>query len=166
MARVALLVLAIFLTGCARGSGTVRATAEPTTKATTQVVFRAVDLHYSIYLARIDVHTTITSGGFLRCVRTDCKSWGPGDIDPRNERVEVREGQLTREQISELAGPFRDWDLLSSDMYPSVPDGGETAIRYGDKLVSGGDGHGAPKQMWEAHRLICDLAAAMPVVKH
>ena len=116
----------------------------PVTTQATQPSLKEVDLRHGVYLARIEIHTTITPGGQLRSVRTEGKSYGPRDIDPKLERRDVRQGQLTPEQMAELAALFTGWESLSSLPYGGVPDGGHTELRYGDKIVSGGSD--VPKQ--------------------
>src|SRR3954467_7524159 len=80
-----------------------------------------VDLRYGIYLARLGIHTTIAPDGFLRSVRTDGKSYGSGDLDPKYETHEIREGRLMPAEIEELASLFNGWELLS-DRYAAPAD--------------------------------------------
>jgi hypothetical protein len=129
----------------------------------TRPILRAIELHYGIYLARHELHITVSPDGLLRSVRTENKSYGGNDIDPKNERVEIREGRLTPGQMAELARLFANWDALSSKPYTGVADGGEGSIRYGDKTVSGGTA--APKQFVDARVWLRDVGEAMPVVK-
>jgi predicted small secreted protein len=157
------LVASLLLGGCAGNTGSGGRTAEPVTNAATQQRLRTVDVRYGIYLARLEVHTTITSDGLLRSARTQNKSYGPRDIDPKPERTEIREGRLTPEQMKELAALFAGWDSLSNAPYGGVPDGGDIRILYGEKAVSGGSA--APRQVWDVKARISELAARMPVVE-
>jgi hypothetical protein len=134
----------------------------PSTRPATQPALRAVDLHYGIYLARLDVHTTITPDGLLRSITIQNKSYGPKDIDPKSERKEIRRGQLTPEQIAELVQLFAGWDALP-DKFTGVPDGPAIELRYGEKTVtSGGE---LPDQVARVYVRIQELTRAMPVAK-
>lgn len=159
-----ILIVAAFLFGCDSPSGTTQNATRPapTTAGTAHALLKPIELHYGIYLARLDLRITLSAEGMLRSVRTDNKSYGTGDIDPRNERVEVREGKLTAEQTAKLAGLFTDWDALSTTPYGGVPDGGNISIRYGDRTVSGGSA--VPKQVEDARIHLMELARSMPVV--
>lgn len=134
----------------------------PTT-AGTRPALKSVELHYGIYLARFDVSTTVTPDGLLRSVRTSNKSYGPNDLDPKFQRVEIREGRLTPQQVADLARLFAGWDALSAKPYGGVPDGGDVTIRYGDKTVSGGSE--VPGQVSSVRARLDELTATMPVVK-
>jgi hypothetical protein len=133
------------------------------TASTTQAILKPIELHYGIYLARLDLRVTVSAEGVLRSVRTDNKSYGTGDIDPKNERVGVREGKLTTEQIAKLASLFTGWDSLSTTPYSGVADGGDISIRYGDKTVSAGSA--VPKQVEDARIHLMELARSMPVAE-
>ena len=160
-----ILIVAAFLFGCNNVSGATQPATRPspTTASTTQALLQPIELHYGIYLARLDLRVTVSAEGVLRSVRTDNKSYGTGDIDPKNERVEVREGKLTPEQIAKLASLFTEWDSLSSKPYPGVTDGGDVSIRYGDKTISGGSE--VPKQVTDARIFLMELARSMPEAK-
>jgi hypothetical protein len=163
MCRLPLLVIAC-LFGCNPPASATRTTAGPTTTTTDgPSPLRSVDLHYSVYLARSDIHITASPDGLLRSVRTESKSWGGNDANPKHERVEIREGRLTPAQVAELSRLFTGWDTLSSTPYGGVPDGGALSIRYGDKTVSGGSG--VSQQVEDARTRISDLAASIPIVK-
>lgn len=136
---------------------------QPTFRPAGQAVLKAVDLQSGVYLARHEVHTTITPEGVLRSVRTENKSYGPRDIDPKQERIQIRAGRLTPAQMSELAGLFAGWESLSREPYGGVPDGAEIRIQYGDKTVAGGSA--APKQIWMINARVSELAGTMPVVE-
>jgi hypothetical protein len=155
------LILAACLFGC--NTDVRRPAIQPTTASSTQPILKSVEMHYGIYLARLDLHITVSPDGLLRSVRTDNKSYGGNDVDPKHERVEIREGKLTAEQMADLAHLFADWDSLSSHPYGGVPDGGEIKIRYGDKTVSGGSA--VPKQVTDVRVRLSELAQSMPVVK-
>jgi hypothetical protein len=118
---------------------------------------------HGIYLARCEVRVTVTPDGVLRSVNTMNKSYGPRDIDPRNTRVEVREGQLSAEQVGELAKMFDGFDAFSSEPYPGNPDGGVVMVRYGDKVVRGGNG--VPEAVKAIRERLIQLGGQMPVVK-
>jgi hypothetical protein len=133
------------------------------TASTTQAILKPVDLHDGIYLARLELHVAVSTEGVLRSVRTENKSYGTGDIDPKNERAEVREGKLTAEQTAKLASLFTDWDSLSTTPYGGVPDGGDISIRYGDKTISGGSA--VPKLVEDARIHLKELAGSMPLAK-
>ncbi len=135
----------------------------PATRPATQPVLHSIDLHFGLYLQRFDDRTTITADGLLRSLRTQNKSYGPKDLDPKYERIEIREGRLTPQQMSELAALFANWDSLSSERYGGVPDGGDIEIRYGDKIVRGGSA--VPAAVRAVQTRISDLGRAMPVVK-
>ena len=160
-----ILIVAAFLVGCNGPSSATQPTTRPapTTASGTQTLLKTIELHYGIYLARLDLRIAVSPEGVLRSVRTDNKSYGTGDIDPKNERVEVREGKLTAEQIAELANLFTVWDSLSTRPYGGVPDGGNISIRYGDKTVSGGSA--VPKQVEDARIHLMELARSMPLAK-
>ena len=167
-------VAGLALGGCTEGSErtgptTTAATEAATQSAATQTAapqptpaLKAVDLRYGVYLARIEIHTTITPDGSLRSVRTDNKSYGPDDIDPKNEHRVTRQGRLTPEQIADLASMFVGWESLSEDRYGGVADGGDIQLRYGDRTVSGGSE--TPKQVWDILGRISELVSKMPVV--
>ena len=163
---LATVLVGLLLGACAAAPAANRPATQPTSQATsqptTQPALKSTDVHYGIYLARLDVHTTISPGGLLRRERTENKSYGPNDIDPKNERIEIRQGRLTREQMASLAALFAGWDSLSDKPYPGVPDGGDVKIRYGDKTVSGGSS--VPEQVRAVHARIDELAETMPVV--
>jgi hypothetical protein len=120
-------------------------------------------MRHRVYLFRHDVHTTITPDGLLRSVQIHNKTYGPGDADPKSERVEVREGHLTPQQMGELAAMFEGWESYATTRYGGVPDGGEIELRYGDKTVAGGSA--TPERVWEIDRHINELTRKMPVVK-
>ncbi|MFI5379616.1 MAG: hypothetical protein ACHRHE_09990 [Tepidisphaerales bacterium] len=122
-------------------------------------MLRAIDVHNGIYLARLDVHTTVTPEGRVRRVFTQGVSYGPNDR-PGSPQVEIREGQLSAAQMAELAQLFAGWESLS-DQYDGVPDGPEVVFRYGDKQIRGGM---LPRQVWTAYKRIEQLAELMPRV--
>lgn len=155
------IVVALLIVGCADSSEPTRPAPASTTHPVTQPALQAVDLREGVYLARLVIHTTITPEGRLRSVRTENKSYGPTDIDPKLARIEIREGQLSPQQMAELAAMFAGWDSLAAG-YPGVPDGPELQFRYGEKTVAGG---GAPQQVWNVRRRIDEIAAGMPVVE-
>jgi hypothetical protein len=166
-----LAISAALLVGCTRNPtaanyparpATGPATRDTTRPVTTRPTLQPIDLHYTIYLARLDVHTTITPDGLLRSVQIQNKSFGPNDIDPKNQRVEVRQGRLNQDQILELARLFATWDSLSQTPYGGVADGGQVSIRYGDKTVSG-QSH-VPAQVSDVHTRIVELTRSMPIV--
>ena len=134
-----------------------------TTTTTPQPVLKPIEMHYGIYLARLDHRITVAPDATLRSVRTENESFGGNDIDPKHERVEVRQGTLTGEQVADLARLFVDWDSLSSQPYGGVADGGDLLVRYGDKTVSGGSG--VPEQVTDIRVRLSELARSMPVVK-
>jgi hypothetical protein len=159
-----LLVAATLLVGgCDARSRVAQPASRSTAEITTQPNLRAVDLRHGVYLARIEIHTTITPDGLMRSVRIDGKSYGPSDIDAKQERTEIRQGHLTPAQISELAALFAGWEALSDERYGGVTDGGDIQVRYGDKTVAGGSA--TPKQVWDVYDRISELTAMMPVVK-
>jgi hypothetical protein len=123
---------------------------------------KAVDLRHGVYPARIEIHITTIADGQLRSVRTDGKSYGARDTDPKIERREVRQGQLTLEQIADLAALFIGCESLYSLPYGGVPDAGHTELRYGDKVVSGGSE--VPKQVRASSRASARWLRRMPVV--
>src|SRR5688500_5472576 len=155
-----ILILVAFQIGCNNSSDATRPLA---TTRSTQAVLKPIELHYGTYFARIDLRISVSAEGNLRSVRTDNKSYGGNDIDPKHELVEVREGKLTARQVADLARLFTDWDSLSATPYGGVPDGGEISIRYGNKTVSGGSD--VPKPVTDARAHLMELARSMPVAK-
>jgi len=135
---------------------------KPSTRTTTQSILKHLDFRTGIYLARFEHRITITSDGKLKSVRRENISYGPKDIDPKLERREIRQGQLSPKQIAEIAAISAGWDSLSDKPYTGPADGRELWIKYGEKVVSGGD---APKQVLDLKRFITDAAAKMEVVK-
>ena len=159
-----ILILVACAFGCNHSGDATQPATRPTPTTTgARPVLRAIELHYGIYLARHDLRITVSPDGLLRSVRTDGKSYGPNDTDPKHERVEIREGQLTAEQIADVARLFADWDSLSSDSYGGVADGGNVSIRYGDKRVSGGSA--VPPQVTDVQARLIELAGSTPFVK-
>lgn len=162
-----ILIFVAFVLGCNNFTDATQPAARraPTTTATTATrpLLKPIELHYGISLARLDLHITVSREGVLRSVRTDNKSYGSNDVDPKNERVEIRQGRLTGEQMADLARLFAEWDLLSSKPYGSVADGGDVSIRYGEKTVSGGSE--VPKQVTDARIRLMEFGQSMPVVK-
>jgi hypothetical protein len=149
-------------------SGVAGPTSAPATRratpATTQhVALKPIDLWTGVYLARIDISTTITADGVLRRVQIMGKSYGPKDLDPKHEQREIREGRLTTEQRAELAQMFSAWDSFSTERHGGVADGGEIRLRYGDKTVSGGSA--TPEAIWKIRARIDELARSMPIVE-
>jgi hypothetical protein len=143
---------------------TSRPTAPPiSTTIATRPSLKPIEMRDGVHLARIEHRITVSSDGNLRSVRTDNKSYSGNDIDPRHERVEIREGQLTPEQVADLAALFANWDSLSPERYNGVPDGRDVSIRYGDKTVSGGSA--VPKQVTDARVRLMQVARSMPFVK-
>lgn len=134
----------------------------PPTTPISKPALKEIDVHYGQYLNRLDVRIAITPNGRLRSVQTTNKSYGPGDIDPTNERFTILEGQLTPEQMVQLVRLFSDWESFSPQPYPSMPDGDNVSIRYGEKTISGGSG--LPTQVKEIRTLIEQWASSMPVV--
>jgi hypothetical protein len=119
-----------------------------------------VDLHYTIYLLRLDIHTTISPHGKLHSAIVEGKSQGPKDnVGP--SLVTVHEGQLSQKQISELVRLSVGWEKLN-DSYGGVADGPEINLRYGDKLVGGGSE--LPAQVSEAQERINEIAREMPTI--
>jgi hypothetical protein len=161
---VATSVVTWLIAGCSRPP-TAEAPAERRAEANpavTRPALKPVEMRYGIYLARREVRTTITSDGLLRSASTSNKSYGSGDIGRGNERVEIRQGRLTPEQITELSGLFAGWETLSSEPYGGAADGGETTIRYGNKTVSGGTD--VPPLVTKVRERISAIAQTMPLV--
>src|SRR5689334_15181563 len=90
-------VITAFLAACGRANVDPGTAARPSTQAATQPTLEAIEITYSIYLARLEIHTTVAPDGSVRCARIDNKSWGEKDIDPKLERRQVREGNLKPE---------------------------------------------------------------------
>jgi len=139
-----------------------RPTRQPSSAAS-KPFLQAIELHYRIYLVRLDIRTTVTSEGMLRSVRTENKSYGGNDKGAKSERIEVREGRLTPEQTEDLVHLFAGWDSLSSKPYGGVPDGGDISVRYGNKIVSGGSG--VPKRVTDIRARLDELARSLSVMK-
>jgi len=134
----------------------------PTTKtvATTRAVLQPIEARFGIYLARVDVHTTITPDGVLRSVRIENKSYGPHDM-PGQERVEVRAGRLSDAQVADVAAIFKGWQTLSAK-YGAVPDDAMITIRFGEKTVSGGY-TGLPPEVRAVEQKLRELGRSMPL---
>jgi hypothetical protein len=158
--KVVVTFVAVVLFACQAQRTEAPAPAGPTAVATSETELQAVDARYGVYLARLEIRTTITPDGRLRTVRTLNKSYSPADKVV--EQTEVRAGQLTDEQIKELARLFAGWEALK-DVYPNAADGPEVSIRYGDKIVTGGTG--LPRQVWDVHRRVIELGTEMAVVE-
>lgn len=158
--RTCTIVAALFIAGCTQPSATQNPATRPAAQTAHQPALKAVDLRYGVYLARIEIQTTITPDGLLHSVRTDNKSYGPNDIGAQHERHEIREGRLTPAQCAELANMFTGWETLSDQPYGGVADGPDVHLRYGDKTVSGGSA--LPPQVQAIQRRITDLATQMP----
>ena len=146
------------LCGCAKPSGVPGKAAEDGA-----LLLKPIDAVSSVYLARRGDHISVTSGGILKYVLTTGKSYGPNDVPSGSERHEVRQGQLTREQMEEHAGEFDSWDDLSQAGYGGVADGPEIAIQYGDHKVFGGSL--TPREVWEIFARLRELGSAMPVTR-
>ena len=114
----------LLIGACEKPSGTT----QPAPQSATQPRLKALEMRHRVYLFRHDVHTTITPDGLLRSVQIHNKTYGPGDADPKSERVEVREGHLTPQQMDELAAMFEGWESLATTRYGGVPDGGEIEV--------------------------------------
>jgi hypothetical protein len=154
------IVIFVLFAGCADRQDRTAAAAPGPAPSTQPLALQPINARYGIYLARIDIRTTIAADGRLRSVRTHNKSYGPADKVV--EQIEIRQGRLTPEQMSDLARLFVGWDALS-DVCENVPDGPEVQIRYGDKVITGG--RGLPRQVWDVHRRITELATSMPKVE-
>lgn len=131
-------------------------------RAATGAVIEPLELRYEIYLARLEGRVTVSEGGWLRFVRTDNKSFGVNDMSPSHERVEVREGQLTGEQIRVLKEELAGWAELSAEPYGGVADGGWVSVRYGGKEVSGGSL--VPERVVLVQRRLMEWGREMAVV--
>lgn len=123
-------------------------------------LLKPVDLRSSIYLARYETHIVISPSGYLRSVTTSNKTYGPND-KAGPARTEVREGQLSAQQMAELSRLFAGWDSIAG-AYASVADGGEVEIRYGNKSVTGNQ---LPKRAEAVQRQIQKFAESMPRVE-
>lgn len=158
-----MLILVACLCGCEnRGDSPPTAPRPATATTRTRPALRPIEMRFEIYLARLDHRITVSPDGILRSVETVNKSYGPNDLDPARQRIEVREGRLTAEQMAELTRLLMGWDSLSSQPYGGVPDGGDVTIRYGDKTVSGGSE--VPRQVTAVRIRLRQLARSMPVV--
>jgi hypothetical protein len=118
-------ILVAFAFGCNNFNDVAQPATRPAPTATlttaTGPLLKPIELHYGIYLARLDLRITISGDGVLRSVRTDNKSYDGKDIDATRERIEIREGRLTDEQMADLARLFAGWSSLSSKPYSGVP---------------------------------------------
>lgn len=157
------LILVICLLICTSCTHPPHPSARPTTPISTHPTLKPIDLHYGIYLARVDDHITVSPDGLMRSVRTENKSYGLHDIDPKLQHIEIRQGKLTPQQMADLARLFADWDSMPSN-YGNVADGPDISIHYGDKTVSGGSG--LPRQVIEIQAKLTELARSMPLVDH
>ncbi len=124
---------------------------------------KSIDLHCGIYLARLDVHITVTPDGLLTSHEINNKSYGGNDVSPKYEQHEIRRGRLTPEQMRQLADLFSGWDALSDKPYPGVPDDAEIVIRYGEKTVTGCSND--PQQFPAIYAQLKKWSAQMPVVE-
>jgi hypothetical protein len=161
--RRLIFILAVSLLGCGHASDATRPATHATASASTRPLLEPIEMNYGVYLAGFELRVTVSPEGTLRGVQTHNKSYGKNDIDPSHERVEVREGRLTAEQMSDLAARFAGWGSLSSEPYGGPPDGGTVSIRYGDKTVSGGNE--VPTEVTAIRVRLSELARAMPVVE-
>lgn len=155
------LVLAV--AGCARIGGNARSAFEATRRATsagTARPLKLIDLRYEIYLARLDIHTTITADGVLRSAHTVGKNYGPNDQIAA--RTEIREGRLTPRQMMDLAQLFTGWASLH-DHYGGVTDGPEIRISYhGKTIAAGSDG---PKKVRDIYDRVNEFTLSLPLVE-
>ncbi len=145
-----------------RRAASSRSIPQVSTRSTSQPTLKEIEIRNGVYLARIEIHTTITPEGELRWARTYNKSYGPNDVaDAKSERWERRQGRLTPQQQSELAKLFEDWDALPNNGASGVPDGGQLDFRYGAITL-----HGIlPPKAKVAFDHIQSLAESMPLVK-
>lgn len=132
----------------------------PATAPATRPALKAVDFDLDLYLARLEIHTTITPAGKVRSVRTENKSYGPND-NPGPPRTEVREGNLSPMEIAELSRLFQDWEKLK-DSYRGPADGPVIKISYGDKQIISGSAD-APKNVLLVQERILEISRAFPV---
>ncbi|GEM_PF-6514024 len=156
-------ILVICLFACTACTHTSQPPTRPTS-FTTQPTLKPIDLHYSIYLARFDQRITVSPDGLLRSVQTENKSYGGNDIDPKLQRIEIREGKLTLQQMTDLSRLFANWGSLSSTASGNLADGPDISIRYGDKTISGGTE--LPRQVMNIQVKLTELARSMPLVDH
>ncbi len=115
-----------------------------------------LDLTTTLYLARLETHTTITPTGLLHSTRTTNKSFGPTDTDPKNEQTEAREGQLTPAQLQQLATALAPL-TTSSATTPTVADAPATTLRYGPHTFTG-----TSPELTTALTLLNKLTAEIP----
>jgi hypothetical protein len=120
----------------------------------------AIEMRFSIYLARVDHRITVSPTGWLRSVRTDNVSYGANDIDPRQQRTAAREGQLTPDQIADLSRLFEGWEIRTPTVPEARPDGGQVTIRYGTQSASGSADPASPLSLIATH--LMQLAPSMP----
>jgi hypothetical protein len=146
-----LVFLAILSSGCSRPQTPKEASNSPPLKA--------IDLRYGVYLARIEIHTTVSPDGHVHRLRTDNKSYHPND-NPGRAKIEVRDGRLTPDQMTELARLFSGWESLDAE-YNGVVDGPDIEFTYGEKRIHGGS---LPKKAAQAMERVEELAQSMPAV--
>src|SRR5665213_2944722 len=88
-------VTALLVLGCDVKNASQSVVPNPSPITTTQPALQAIELRSGIYLARLEVHVTITPDGLMRYVRTE-----------NDHAAEVRQGRLTSRQMSDLAALF------------------------------------------------------------
>jgi len=136
----ALVCVSCFLSACVRSSADSQA----------QPTLQHIDAFYGIHMLSLEHHITISPTGLLRSVQTQFSN------------REIRQGQLTSEQIADLAADFAVWPTLETK-YDNVVDAAEIRIQYGSKTIVGGTG--LPESVTNLNQKIHRLANAMPVVE-
>jgi len=139
------------LSGCEKTKSTPhvipRQQTSSATRPATVPTLGPVDYHSRVYLARYDKHITISRDGRIR--REGGMATGQKGI---------AEGNLSRNEIANLAELFVVWEKLNSN-YAGVPDGPEYEITYNGKTVSfGGD---QPPELMAVRNELERLGAAL-----
>lgn len=118
-----LLLALVISPGCGRGSRATR-------RGSHAIPFQTLHVEFDVYLARTERTTTLNATGHLERVEIAGKSYGPHDVDPTKQRISLRAGDLSPEQMTELARLWTAADAIEGapGSAPFVVDGPEIRI--------------------------------------
>jgi hypothetical protein len=167
MRTLSIVMLALLIAACGKPTpptaSTLPAPTTQTVRATHVPQLQWIQLRHEIQLARTETNINVTPRGFLRQVRITGKSYGPNDIIAK-PTTETRVGQLSPEQMAELASLFEGWKDYQTN-YKGTADGPEIEIHYGSKKVIGGSG--LPPRVQQIRQRLMELGNAMqPLAPH
>lgn len=138
-------------------SGAGPATRPAATRPSTAPALKAIEYESDVYLMRRSVRISVSAKGVIRWELGDTALYrGRPDEGPK----EVREGQLSPEQMADLAARFAAFDRLA-DGYGAVADGPSISLTYGAKKVSGGGGK-EPQLFGDLVAHLTKLAEGLP----